>query len=164
TTLESLARRTAGEPALAPLATDLDSAEAELDVAATTTVLRTSRTVRLRLGLLSVLTVMVVALVLGVPAWPIFERTGRGLGPAPTRAAGDPAGGAAPSAATPAGSAAPSVSASASGLVRHGGSPVAVVAYGPWQCADVYAWDLGHPVLAKPCHAIGSGIRLIGHM
>jgi serine/threonine-protein kinase len=36
--------------------------------------------------------------------------------------------------------------------------------YGPWQCPDTYSWDVGHPVLAKPCHSLGGGIRLIGHM
>jgi len=41
---------------------------------------------------------------------------------------------------------------------------VGVQAYGPWQCADNYQWDIGHPVLAKPCYAVGAGIRVIGHM
>jgi len=38
------------------------------------------------------------------------------------------------------------------------------VAFGPWQCGDEYSWNVGHPVLAKPCHAIGSAIRVAGHM
>ena len=38
------------------------------------------------------------------------------------------------------------------------------VAFGPWQCGDEYSWDIGHPVLARPCHAIGGAIRVVGHM
>jgi serine/threonine-protein kinase len=46
----------------------------------------------------------------------------------------------------------------------------ASVAFGPWQCADEYRWDPGHPVLAKPCFATASAlkdggeVRVIGHM
>ena len=36
------------------------------------------------------------------------------------------------------------------------------VAFGPWRCGDDYTWDLGHPVLAKPCHSIGNAIRVMG--
>jgi serine/threonine-protein kinase len=43
--------------------------------------------------------------------------------------------------------------------------PVEITAYGPWQCDGAeYQWDVGHPVLAKPCHANGGGVRLIGHL
>jgi serine/threonine-protein kinase len=35
--------------------------------------------------------------------------------------------------------------------------------YGPWQCASYHA-DAGHPVLARPCYAIGDAIRILGHM
>src|SRR6185437_4402044 len=42
--------------------------------------------------------------------------------------------------------------------------PVEITAYGPWQCAADYTWDVGHPVLAKPCHSTGTGIKLIGKM
>jgi serine/threonine-protein kinase len=40
----------------------------------------------------------------------------------------------------------------------------AEVAFGPWQCGDELSWDIGHPVLARPCHAIGGAIRVVGHM
>jgi len=40
----------------------------------------------------------------------------------------------------------------------------ASVQFGPWQCADAYSWDLGHPVLARPCHSIGPEIRVLGQM
>jgi serine/threonine-protein kinase len=36
------------------------------------------------------------------------------------------------------------------------------VTFGPWRCGDDYTWDLGHPVLAKPCHSIGNVIRVKG--
>ena len=42
--------------------------------------------------------------------------------------------------------------------------PIEIIAYGPWQCAQDYAWDVGHPVLAKPCQSTGSGIKLVGKM
>jgi serine/threonine-protein kinase len=38
------------------------------------------------------------------------------------------------------------------------------VAFGPYQCGDELSWDIGHPVLARPCHAIGGEIRVVGHM
>ena len=38
------------------------------------------------------------------------------------------------------------------------------ITFGPWQCGDEYSWDVGHPVLAKPCHAIGDAIRVLGHI
>jgi tRNA A-37 threonylcarbamoyl transferase component Bud32 len=38
------------------------------------------------------------------------------------------------------------------------------VTFGPWRCGDDYTWDLGHPVLAKPCHSIGTAIRVMGKM
>jgi serine/threonine-protein kinase len=38
------------------------------------------------------------------------------------------------------------------------------VVFGPWQCGDEYSWNVGHPVLAKPCHAIGDAIRVVGHI
>ncbi|MET0423448.1 MAG: hypothetical protein ABW046_06215, partial [Actinoplanes sp.] len=38
------------------------------------------------------------------------------------------------------------------------------VAFGPWRCGDEYDWDLGHPVLARPCHAIGPSVRVVGQM
>ncbi|MFC3383500.1 serine/threonine-protein kinase [Couchioplanes caeruleus subsp. azureus] len=39
-----------------------------------------------------------------------------------------------------------------------------LVRFGPYQCGDAYTWDIGHPVLAKPCHAVGSAIRVVGHI
>ncbi|OJF15101.1 hypothetical protein BG844_06340 [Couchioplanes caeruleus subsp. caeruleus] len=36
--------------------------------------------------------------------------------------------------------------------------------FGPYQCGEAYTWDIGHPVLAKPCHAVGSAIRAVGYI
>ena len=44
------------------------------------------------------------------------------------------------------------------------GGGEAKIAFGPWQCGDELNWDIGHPVLAQPCHAIGGVIRVVGHM
>jgi serine/threonine-protein kinase len=38
------------------------------------------------------------------------------------------------------------------------------VSFGPWRCGDDYTWDVGHPVLAKPCDSIGGAIRVMGMM
>ncbi|GIE29356.1 hypothetical protein Ait01nite_024010 [Actinoplanes italicus] len=38
------------------------------------------------------------------------------------------------------------------------------LAFGPWRCGEQYSWDLGHPVLVQPCHALGSTIRVRGDM
>ncbi|GIE94945.1 serine/threonine-protein kinase [Paractinoplanes rishiriensis] len=46
------------------------------------------------------------------------------------------------------------------GPERNGAS----VTFGPWRCGDAYSWDLGHPVLARPCHALGPQIRVLGQM
>ena len=37
-------------------------------------------------------------------------------------------------------------------------------AFGPWKCGEKYSWDVGHPVLAQPCHAIGPAVRVVGHI
>jgi serine/threonine-protein kinase len=46
------------------------------------------------------------------------------------------------------------------GPVRAGAS----AKFGPWRCGDAYSVDLGHPVLARPCHALGPSIRVLGQM
>lgn len=38
------------------------------------------------------------------------------------------------------------------------------VTFGPWRCGDEYTWDLGHPVLARPCHSLGPTVRVLGQM
>ena len=44
------------------------------------------------------------------------------------------------------------------------GGAKAEATFGPWQCGDKLNWDIGHPVLAQPCHAVGGAIRVVGHM
>jgi serine/threonine-protein kinase len=66
----------------------------------------------------------------------------------------------------------PSVAGSARASVGPGGIGVSAgsgkaggeVAFGPWQCGDELSWNVGHPVLAKPCHAVGAAIRVVGHI
>lgn len=45
-----------------------------------------------------------------------------------------------------------------------GGDVGGSVEFGPWHCGDDYTWDLGHPVLAKPCNSLGDAIRVMGMM
>ena len=52
------------------------------------------------------------------------------------------------------------VAASAGGAQVRGG----VILFGPYQCSTDYQSDTGHPVLAKPCYAVGPAVRLFGHM
>ncbi|MET0415905.1 MAG: serine/threonine-protein kinase [Actinoplanes sp.] len=40
----------------------------------------------------------------------------------------------------------------------------AEVAFGPWRCGDEYSWDVGHPVLARPCHALGPAVRSVAQI
>jgi serine/threonine-protein kinase len=36
--------------------------------------------------------------------------------------------------------------------------------YGPLRCTTEYQWDVGHPVVAQPCHASGPAIELFGRL
>jgi len=101
---------------------------------------------------------------------PGAPRAALGSAPAPDRSAGHGS----PATVTPA--AVQSGAPSAAARVRASGSPVDVPlppaagaagadpAYGPWQCGDRLTWDVGHPVLAQPCHALGDTIRVLGHL
>jgi serine/threonine-protein kinase len=40
----------------------------------------------------------------------------------------------------------------------------AEVAFGPWHCGDEYDWEVGHPVLARPCHALGPVVRVVAQI
>ena len=66
---------------------------------------------------------------------------------------------------TPAPSKAPKKGGGASpaGVDVRGGA-TAEATFGPWRCGDEYTWDLGHPVLARPCHATGPTVRVMGQM
>ncbi|MEV4640029.1 serine/threonine-protein kinase [Actinoplanes sp. NPDC049548] len=61
----------------------------------------------------------------------------------------------------------PDVAASVGAGVDTGAGKVsgdADVAFGPYRCGEEYEWDVGHPVLAQPCHALGGKVRVMGHM
>jgi len=92
-------------------------------------------------------------------------------------ATGTATSGAGPAPATPGAERAPELSAveraAAGGLSqarkpgaagRASGKTPAPVTFGPWFCADEYSWDLGHPVLARPCHSLGPAVRVTGRM
>ncbi|MDY7083728.1 MAG: protein kinase [Actinomycetota bacterium] len=95
-----------------------------------------------------------------------------GLPGTTTAAPGLPAltGGGLPSAAAPtpasSGRAGPAGDVGAgAGDQRRPGDSRAEATFGPWVCGDQYEWDLGHPVLARPCHALGQdGVRVVGQM
>ncbi|BCJ49035.1 hypothetical protein Asp14428_05100 [Actinoplanes sp. NBRC 14428] len=36
--------------------------------------------------------------------------------------------------------------------------------FGPYRCGEEYEWDVGHPVLAQPCHSLGAKVRVLGRM
>jgi serine/threonine-protein kinase len=36
--------------------------------------------------------------------------------------------------------------------------------YGPWQCREAFRFSFTDPVLAKPCHALGDTIQVLGQM
>jgi serine/threonine-protein kinase len=130
-----------------------------------------------------VLVVVLIAIALGEPAWRLLDGPGTGSArephvAAPRRSAAAPPvvgadrqAAAAPTsgASSPSSPSAPSSQASSQAQIQVGATggtrrPVEVTAYGPWQCADVYQWAVGHPVVAKPCHAVGGGVRILGHM
>jgi tRNA A-37 threonylcarbamoyl transferase component Bud32 len=60
----------------------------------------------------------------------------------------------------PAGTAGRVSAAASAGPVQAG----AQASFGTWKCSDEYTWDLGHPVLAKPCVALGPSIKVLGQM
>jgi serine/threonine-protein kinase len=188
TTLTSLARSTARVAALIPLPDE--PVAPPTSVAVPRPRVETSHVGARGWSLLMLASVLATVL-LAMPAWQMFgrhladEQHAKSAGPTsapssralpvlspPTVHSGAPApaGGSAPSAGpAPAGVAAGVPAASAvvtSGSPKAGPSDraVEVGAYGPWQCASGYSWDFGHPVLAQPCHALGSGIKLIGHL
>ena len=88
----------------------------------------------------------------GLPGGPVEPGTGQGEGAGAGRQAGPTAG---------AGVSAGPVGVGAS--AGPGGGRVEAK-FGPWRCGDQYEWDLGHPVLARPCHAVGGVVRVVGQM
>jgi serine/threonine protein kinase len=115
--------------------------------------------------------VMLATIVLGFPAWWLLDMGGQArprepafVQPSKPLAASRVPGVVADPAAAPPGHPAPlrpSGAAPEPVVAARSGSPA--VGYGPWQCNDGYTWDFGHPVIARPCYALGGGIRIIGH-
>jgi serine/threonine protein kinase len=175
TTLRTLAKATAGLPALDP---DQHAPETEIvyETPVQAAPVPRPRRRNLRSNMLIILVLAVAATVLGVPALKLLDRTAPEPVGEPSAARSQPAvNGSPPVPGAPHASAGalppPSAGASMSdqpaiGVTVGVGSahPVEIVAYGPWQCAQDYTWDLGHPVLAKPCHSTGTGIKLVGKM
>jgi tRNA A-37 threonylcarbamoyl transferase component Bud32 len=97
-----------------------------------------------------------------------------GLRPAQS---GTPARAAGPGAALPSGATSPpppaaganrgadfSAAPGPAGTRTHPGQAGGSAEFGPWHCADWYSWDLGNPVQAKPCYALGDAVRVEGYM
>ncbi|MEV4705246.1 serine/threonine-protein kinase [Actinoplanes sp. NPDC049316] len=40
----------------------------------------------------------------------------------------------------------------------------AEVRFGPYECGAAFTWDIGHPVLAQPCQALGGKVRVKGRI
>ena len=175
TTLRTLAKATAGLPALDPDQRTPDTEIVYEPPVQAPPVPRPRRRTP-RSNMLIILVLAIAATMLGVPALKLLDRTAPEPRSEPVTARSHPAANGSPSvraepqasgSALPLPSAGPSTTAQpAAGISIGVGSahPVEIVAYGPWQCAEDYTWDVGHPVLAKPCHSTGAGIRLVGKM
>jgi serine/threonine-protein kinase len=165
-TLRTVARRTADEPPLAP-----QSVEERLTTIQPPLPHQRTSPTRSRGAYYAVVLVMLA--LIAVPAWQYLTRDDV-PGPAGSPHAA-PAPAAPPSVAVH--SAGPAAAPSRGpGILRADGKSAAVSvapgaqaegsdAFGPWICGDEYTWDLGHPVLAQPCHAFAADrVRMIGHM
>ncbi|UQU61646.1 serine/threonine protein kinase [Couchioplanes caeruleus] len=110
-------------------------------------------------------------------ALPHLPVTGAGSAPSPrSRAALGAPGEHAPAEAAADGAAAPSPSqresggapaarvSAAVGLPGGTGSAGVAAAFGPYECGEAFTWDVGHPVLAQPCHALGGEVRVKGRI
>ncbi|WP_432986140.1 serine/threonine-protein kinase [Dactylosporangium sp. CA-233914] len=166
TTLRAVARRTRDDPALPPQSIDERLTTLQPPVVPRQ---RTSPR-RSRAAFLAV--VLVVLALLALPAWHYAtreHRTDAAEGAHATQAPAAPP----PTVASPAPAAAPSRNPtapraegnSAAPSLQPGAQVEGSVIFGPWICADGYTWDLGHPLLARPCHALATDrVRMIGHM
>jgi serine/threonine protein kinase len=51
------------------------------------------------------------------------------------------------------------------GAATHvGGAIPEAKPYGPWRCREAFNFSFSDPVLAKPCHALGSSVQVLGQM
>jgi serine/threonine protein kinase len=194
TTLRTLARRTSALPALAPIPAPRRDPEepADSDPDLTQPAPPAQHPVPVpaqrprshaRTATMVVLVLAVIVTVFGVPALRLLDGGAPGLVHEPG-ASSEPRAEAAephssgPAAGPPAASGGPSASAGPSasgrpllpGLKINVGDPTAAkspetTGYGSYQCgSEEFTWDVGHPVIAKPCHALGPSVRVIGHM
>ncbi|GAA2346298.1 serine/threonine-protein kinase [Dactylosporangium salmoneum] len=162
-TLRVVARRVADEPALPPQPVDDRLTTIQPPVPRPRTSPSRSRSV-----------LLAALIVLGVLAFPAWQYITRQHG---TETAADPHVTAVPAVPPASGGPAPSPHAAASrGAARTddksarpslqpGAHAEASDAFGPWLCGNEYTWDIGHPVLAQPCHAVAPDrIRMVGRM
>jgi serine/threonine-protein kinase len=162
-TLRIVAKRTAEDPPLPPqpVIHELPSFDPPLPKP------RPPTSSRSRMTILAV--VLAAIAVVAVPAWRVAHRSGTGTA---TQRAQTPPVDAQSQAAKPQPSVGPSVgggrtpgaSRLAAGAASRSAGPVEAIVWGAWQCTGQYTWDLGHPLLAQPCHQTsGNGIRMVGH-
>jgi serine/threonine protein kinase len=181
TTLESLARATVDVPALVrreptPRVPDLADEGDDLDLGIPLPRRPRNRVARrrwLRSGaLVAVVAGTFAALAVpGLTPWHLLDsgrpRRPAASAPAPVHSA--PRAAAQPTHPGPSSAPAPGQTPVAGAGLAVSAGPNAVSAgiqvYGPWTCSADYEYDTGHPVLARPCYAIGgTGIRVLGHL
>ncbi|MER7280592.1 serine/threonine-protein kinase [Dactylosporangium sp. NPDC000244] len=167
TTLRSVARRTADVPPLPP-----QSVEERLTTIQPPLPAQRPAPTRSRAAFLAL--VLLVLALIAVPAWQYLHRdhstdTADGVRATPAPAAP-------PSAATRSAGAAAAAPSRGAGSSRAGDKSAAASlqpgaqvegsdAFGPYVCGEQYTWDIGHPALGKPCHALAADrVRIIGHM
>jgi serine/threonine-protein kinase len=163
--LRVVARQTRDEPALPP--SDIEDRLTTLHPPAPRRPMSSSRG-----RVVALAGVLLTLALIALPAWHFLTNGARSSDTAGVHATPAPAAPAEP----PAPHGSPSGGATrSSGMLRAGDKSAipsaagpqveASVVFGPELCADSYTWDLGHPVLAQPCHAVAADrIRMIGHM
>lgn len=162
--LRVVARRTADDPPLPPqpVIHELPSFEPPLPKPRPPTSSRSRTTV--------LAVVLAAVAVVAVPAWRFAHQPGTGTAvqrPDPSS----------PSVEGQAAKPQPAASASSVGIrasdrarlgagaATRSAGPVEATSWGEVQCADEYIWDLGHPLVAQPCHQLsGVGVRMLGHV
>jgi serine/threonine-protein kinase len=84
-----------------------------------------------------------------------------------TEAAGRPPAPPSTAAGSPSSSRGPAISLTAAPFAVRASARIRLpidAAFGPWSCTDTYVWDVGHPVIARPCFATGPAVRVLGAM
>ncbi|WP_327006147.1 serine/threonine protein kinase [Dactylosporangium sp. NBC_01737] len=162
-TLRVVAKRTADDQPLPPqpVIHELPSFEPPLPKP------RPPTSSRSRMTVLAV--VLAAVTVVAVPAWRIVHRpsaeTAVQRPDAPPPSADGQAAKPQPSGLPSAGgSRTPGGARLGAGAPTRSAGPVEAIVWSAWQCADQYTWDIGHPLLAQPCHQTsGVAVRMVGH-